>query len=221
MTPIGFKIFFMSIFISVAHISIAQQPFLKFKPRETDVDSFDILMGFDPFKLMGAKLNLNVEMRLYRNLTLKIAPSSKYRKDPLIVSAENLEISDPSSLKLFDEQSCLFMVKRYKSSKNSRVYFGPYLGIGFLAQRTNLLMTTKIAGFDDANFQFRSISNSWVMTIGSTKLFGKKIIFDYYISAKYKFKDEKIGHFRINALGYRSGWGGLLGFNLAMPIRKN
>ena len=220
MAGIRFKLVFISILLLFCNV-YAQQPFLKFKPNITNVDSFDIILGIAPFKLLNSKLNLNAEMRLFKNLTLNITPSYKHRNNPSTFRATNLEISDPSLLTSMDEQSCGFIIKRYKSNKNSRVYFGPYVGAGFYVKRINLEMTTKIFGFDDEVFNFRSTSKSFIFAIGSSKLVGKKTIFDFNLTLRNQFQDNRIGNFKISRRGYINGWYGSLGFSISRPIIKN
>ena len=120
----------------------------------------------------------------------------------------------------FEEHSVLAMVKRYKAQKKSRVYFGPYLGFGLEAKRTFIRMETDIPNFETAVFNFSTKRKSVIFAIGTTKLFSKRIIFDFYAAVKYQYKVTNQGNFTINGLGYKQGFGGSFGFTVGVPIGK-
>ncbi len=215
----GFKLVFMSIFISFSLVSIAQQPLLRYKPDPLRADSFDILLGFSPLKLFQSKINLATEMRLTKNYTFRFESSLKDKeRNPFFTNIQNLEVTDPSRVIFFNEQSGNFMIKRYKKNRSSKVFFGPYLGLGLNLSRTNIKMTSQIFGFDDVEFDFRTTRKSLVIAIGTSKVFGKNVIFDYSIKLNYLYNSSKIGNFEISGPSYKSGWKGSFAFGVFFPI---
>ncbi len=196
---------------------LAQQPFLKFKPNPIRVDSFDYILSMAPFQLLSSKLGLTVDMRLQNKKTLRI--SSHYRKE---IRQTNIGIQDSrSGLSDFNEQGTTFMLKQYKDSKKSRVYFGPYLGFGLELRRAFVNIETPIPNFETEKEYCSTKRRTVFFVIGATKLFSKNIIFDYYTAIKYQFKPSNTGECTITGLGYKQGVGGLFGFTIGWPIKHN
>lgn len=200
----------------------AQQPLKRFKPDPLRVDKFDHILSIHPFKLLSTRINLAYEMRLGNNYTFKVTPSLMMAESPLFVDVQNLEVVNNSEVTKFNEQSVLAMVKRYKSSNGSRVYFGPYLGFGMEARRTHLTMLARSnnPGFDDSYFNFSTKRKAVFLALGTTKLFSKNIIFDLYVAIKYQYKITDAGKFSISGLGYKPQFSGMAGFSIGIPLGR-
>lgn len=220
MKPLYLKYLFITIVLGIISVAKAQQPFLKYKPYPPRVDSFDVILSIPPFKVVSLRLSLAMEMRLNKNYTLKLTPSIMNTIDPNFITVQNLEVTDFSSLEHFNEQCLTAMIKRYKGKNNSRVYFGPYLGFGMEARRTNIKMGVQIPNFEKAEFSFSTQRKSLVFAIGTTKLFSKRIIFDCYAAIKYQYKITNKGNFDISGPGYNQKFGGTFGFTIGMPINR-
>ena len=220
MKPLYLKYLFIIILLDILSAAKAQQPFLKYKPHPTKVDSFDVILSIPPFKIVSLRFSLAMEMRLNKNYTLKLTPSMMNTIDPNFITVQNLEVTDFSFLERFNEQCLSAMVKRYKCKNNSREYFGPYLGFGLEARRTNIKMGVQIPNFEKADFSFSSKRESLVFAIGTTKLFSKRIIFDCFAAIKYQYKITNKGNFDISGPGYNQKFGGTFGFTIGMPINR-
>lgn len=206
--------------LAIPAIAFSQQPLLKFKPNPDRTDSFDLILSTPPLKLISLRVSLALEMRLKKNFTFKITPGYINVSEPYFLDIQNLEISDFSFVQHFDEQSLLAMVKHYKTGRNSRVYFGPYLGFGIEARRANIRMETLVPNFENAVFDFSTKRKSLIFAIGTTKLFSKRIIFDFYAAVKYQYKVTNKGNFNIEGIGYKQGLGGAFGFSVGVPLGK-
>ncbi len=200
---------------------LAQQPLLKFKPNPLRPDSFDFIYGISPFQIIFGKLGLNLEMRLKKNKTLKISTSYRQHDFPYFIEIQSPNNLSQFQLSNFDEHVADFRLKRYKISKKSRVYFGPYLAVGLNLRRALITMETHVQNFETIKIYSSTKRQSVYLAIGSTKLVSKNIIFDVYTAIRFQFMPSNTGQFTVTGLGYKEGLGGFFGFSIGWPLGKN